>query len=281
MQWGQLSQRATWPSSSTSLGWGLVGPSAAVAVSVVDAADVCPPVAGVEDSSADDSLILVPDAGAILRSADAPGNGLSRLADTSAEAEPELVIPSEAIRVKSDAQSAAGEPLPVGMERRRENGLIAWSSEDETQWPDGGGQAEASSASGHTDAAVESFAGSNQQLQVATELRSNGTARPAEGVSSGSDCPMSVSAAEVLELCSSSRSSSSMPQLTAGTVEGAAQQSAPLRPASNGQAHPLQQSRLECNGIEGLLADKSMPITARGIVSEWLASGHEVVTVRL
>lgn len=278
MQWGQLSQRATWPSSSTSLGWGLVGPSAAVAVSVVDAADVCPPVAGVEDLSADDSLILVPDAGAILRSADAHGNGLSRLADTSAEAEPELIIPSEAIRVKSEAQSAVGEPM--GMERRRENGLIEWSSEDETQWPDRGGQAEASSASGHTDAAVEPFAGSNQQLQVATELRSNGTARPAEGVSSGSECPMSVSAAEVLELCSS-RSSSSMPQQTAGTVEGAAQRSAPLRPASNGQAHPLQQSRLECNGIEGLLADKSMPMTARGIVSEWLASGHEVVTVRL
>ncbi len=289
MQWGRLSQRATWPSNPLPLGWGLAGtptrPPAATAVPLADAAEMPPPpLDGLESRAADDALILMPDAGVVVRLIDASGNGFAVLAEASAEEAAALALRASAVEPQSQAvglETAGGELLGVYREGPGEDRLIVSQgpSDDEAQWPDRGGQAESSAAPkiGHT--ALEQCSEHNQQLQSAAQERINGMAQPPEPGSSGDARLMSVSTADALKLSAVS----SLPEQAAsmGTLGRGGLQSASVQPASNGHSHPLPPSRLGCDGIERLLAESSKPITARGIVSEWLASGHEVVTVRL
>ncbi len=280
VQWGLLTQRSTWlidPVSLLQLGsaGGPAGPASTPAVSLVDGTELCPPFDGEVGTSADNGNLLVPS-----ESLPLSVSGFPRSADICSGSELPLVSPPPAGQLQPTSGvlvSAAGEPLRLGRDCNEENGAATQlkAANDDGQWLDRGGQSEASGASESALMPAQSIVGSSQPQGMAVEDCSNGSAKPS-GVN------RDVSAA--YNVCNGI--DTQQQEANSGESKGSEQgfASSSELPARKGQGYymsPLQQSELQFSCCDVLPAEDGRPITVRGIVSEWLASGHEVVTVRL
>ncbi|BDA41818.1 probable protein STAY-GREEN, chloroplastic at N-terminal half [Coccomyxa sp. Obi] len=280
VQWGLLTQRSTWPINPVSLlqlalgsPGGPVGPASAPAVSLVNGA--VPPLDGVVGTAADTRTLLVPS-----ESLQLPVNGSSRSAEICSGSELPLVSPPPAGQLQPTSgvlESAAGEPLRSSRERNGENGAAAQpkAPNDDGQWLHRGKEAEASGVSETALMPAQVNVGCSQLLGIAVDECSNGSAEPLRQ-------NRDVSAVYYV------RSGIDTQREAAGfgepkeSEQGSASSSEQL--ARKGQCYymsPLQQSELRFSCAASLPAKDGRPINVRGIVSEWLASGHEVVTVRL
>ncbi|CAL8460753.1 g284 [Coccomyxa elongata] len=280
VQWGLLTQRSTWlinPVSLLQLGsaGGPVGPASTPAVSLLNGTELCPPLDGEIGTSADNGSLLV-----LSESLPLPVSGSSRSAEISSGSELPLVSPPPAGQLQPTSGvlvSAAGEPLRLARERNEENGAATEpkAPDDVGQWLDRGGQSEVSGAFESARMPAQSIVGSSQPLGIAVEDCSNGIAKPSGVIGDVSAAYHGCNGIDTQQQEASSGESKGSEQGFASSSE---------QPARKGQGYymsPLQQSEVQFSCCDVLPAEDGRPITVRGIVSEWLASGHEVVTVRL
>lgn len=273
LQWGVLSQRATWAVSTMLLlqsWWGAPGiasgPAPGGVKPLADASD-CGSLDALEGSA---SAVVLPDAGVVAEPDDLHANAVSRVVEGAMMQEADLVLPRAADELRPDAarlEIVSSEPLGLQREHRDEEVSVL----DNSQWPDRGGDANAAAASLSTEPAAGS---SNDQSSVAANC------------ANGNSLCLDANAADRIQKQSSSAllqepepSALDAPDVLQAVAGPAVHFAANGRCPSAGSLR--QQCRLEFEGVDNLPSGSGKPITVRGIVSEWLASGHEVVTVKL
>ena len=280
VQWGLLTQRSTWPINSGSLlqlgsAGGPGEPAPTPAVSLVNGAGFCPPVDGEVGTLADTGSLLVPS-----ESLQLPVDQSSRSAELYSESGLPFVSPPPAGQLQPRSgvlESVAGEPLQLSRERNEENGaaMQPQAPNDDGQWLDRWGDSEASGASEPALMPAELNVGSSQPLGVAVDGCRNGSAEPAGLIRDVSAAHHVCNGTDTQQQAASPEDSKGSEQELASTLEHSA------RKSQGYYMSPLQQSELQFSCSDILPAEVGRPITVHGIVSEWLASGHEVVTVRL
>lgn len=272
VQWGLLTQRSTWPINPVSLlQLGPTGgPASTSAVSLISGAQLCPPRDGEVGTSAETGSLVVPSESLLL-----PVDQSSRSAEICLGSDLPLVSPlaGQLQPTSGVLEPPPGEPMRFGRERNEEIGAAAQPQAPNDD--DIGAEAEACGASETDRMPAQLNVGSSQPLGVTVEDCSNGNAKPSGLISD-------VSAAyRVCNGIDTEQQAASSGELK-GTDQGSEISSE--QPEGKGQGYymsPLQQSELRFSCADILPAEDGRPITVRGIVSEWLASGHEVVTVRL